>query len=494
MGLLVGLRLHDLKAAGTFIEMMYGDKSRLGRLAAFIGWTLRQSLATIPRALASVRFAKSVSRTPIWLAAGNPLANHPWSKVPDTTLPASVDTIVIGAGFTGAGLAYHWARAATTDSLAVLEMDDPASGASGRNEGLVVMGRYFAMVRDTVAPYLAQVRPDLTPDQCRRLADQFAARYAHSAYKNGDMIEATILAEGFACDYSRRGWIQDRGPKAREALRESVEAGQRTGFDDWTSMTPEQVLELGGMEVDGDAGFSRRAAAFHPAKWVWALLAKALEQPHIHLFSRTRVLRVEDQGDYYRVDTARGAIKARHVVNATESYTAALHPQYGEFIFPRQTQAAFGTGGPPQMAEGVGLSGGYGFFGRHGKGVMVGSDATRVKEAGRNKPSRFITKFLLGELNRYFGRSQLTITHEWSGTPGFTSDEYPVVGLLDKKRMYIIGGMCGSGSAVSFNGARHIVQQILGLDGPDDYPAAYFAPSRILDPAKHPWPAVEDAG
>ena len=91
----------------------------------------------------------------------------------------------------------------------------------------------------------------------------------------------------------------------------------------------------------------------------------------------------------------------------------------------------------------------------------------------------------------YLDKAKFIWTHEWSGTAGFTDDEYPVVGLLDGKRQYIVGGMCGSGTAVSFNGARHIVQQILNLEGPDDYPQAYFAPTRILDPTNHPWPSVQ---
>ena len=94
-------------------------------------------------------------------------------------------------------------------------------------------------------------------------------------------------------------------------------------------------------------------------------------------------------------------------------------------------------------------------------------------------------------MHRYFDPDPIEITHEWSGTPGFTADEYPVVGLIDGKRQYLIGGMCGSGTAISFNGARHVVQQILGLAGPDDYPAEYFAPTRVLDPANHPWPEID---
>ena len=53
--------------------------------------------------------------------------------------------------------------------------------------------------------------------------------------------------------------------------------------------------------------------------------------------------------------------------------------------------------------------------------------------------------------------------------------------------------MCGSGSAVSFNAGRCIVNRILGLaDEPDDYPETYFAPSRLLDPQGHRWPEIDE--
>lgn len=503
LSLLLGLRTHDLRAARSYMRLQWPEHSAPGRLLRFAGWTLAQVCRRIPEGLGGVTFARSVDRTPIWLAAGNPLAGVPWRDHPGAALPDSVDAVVIGAGFTGAACAYHWARAPSGGRLAVLEMDDPASGASGRNEGLVVMGRYFAMVRDTVRPYLDRVRADLGEDDRARLAEQFAAVYARSAYRNADLIEATIRDEGFDCDYHRMGWIQARDAADQDALRASVEAGAAQGLHDWQQLAPEEVRDLGGMRVDEPAGFSRAAASFHPARWVWCLLERALADERVELFTRTRVTAVDDDEDGgYRVRTRRGEIRARRVINATESYTALLHRRYGELIHPVQTQAAFGRGGPGSMKPHLGLSGKAAFFGRHefpaqGAGVMVGSDATRVpaRHAGRNAPSRFITKYCLAELRRYFaGREPVHVTHEWSGTPGFTVDEYPVVGRLDGRGQWIIGGMCGSGSAVSFNGGRHVVQRILGLEGPDDYPEAYFAPSRVLDPAGHPWPEVLPRG
>ena len=451
----------------------------------------------IPDALCTATFAPDVSRTPIWLADGNPLENHPWGTMPEATLPERVHVVVIGAGFTGGALAYHWSRRAAADpemTLAVLDMGEAASGSSGRNEGLVLMGRYCHMVEQTVLKHLPAVRSDLAEPDRRQLARQFAVAYCQAAYRNGDLIEETIRREGFDCDYERQGWVQARDADQQTALAESVRTALETGLTDWTSMTEKEVLRRTGMKVEHSAGFSVAAASFHPAKWVWSLLKTSIRSQKVEFYSRTKVQQVERVGDAYRVHTNRGVIQTRHVVNATESYTPLLHPQFHDRILPTQTQAASGNGGPAEMQPHVGISGTRGFFGKHGDKVMVGSDATRVPdhEAGRIQPSRFITKFLLGEMRRYFGDSRYHITHEWSGTVSYTPDEYPVVGVMDGHRQHIIAGMAGSGTGVSFNAGRCLVNRILGLmDEPDDYPPEYFAPTRLLDPRNHLWPELK---
>ena len=84
------------------------------------------------------------------------------------------------------------------------------------------------------------------------------------------------------------------------------------------------------------------------------------------------------------------------------------------------------------------------------------------------------------------------LTNEWCGTVSYTPDEFPIVGCFDGRGQYVIAGMAGSGSAVSFNAARCICDRILGNnDQQDDYPPAYFAPTRLLDPQNHEWPQIE---
>ena len=307
------------------------------------------------------------------------------------------------------------------------------------------------------------------------------------------MIERTIQQEGYDCDYQRRGWIQARDLQDQQTLQNSVHMSQYAGFDDWQMLTSTEVVEKSGMQVTGSAGYSNGAATFHPAKWVWSLLQSALKQPTVELFTRTRVLQVLIEKGKYHVQTDRGTIEADYVINATESYTALLHKQFRNRLFPFQTQAAFAKGAPAGMKAGVAISSLNGFFSRQPGGMLLGSDESRVPhhKAGVNQPSRFITRFLLAEMLEHFGTSPVCITHEWSGTPGFTEDEFPIVGVFDGHRQYIIGGMCGSGTGVSFNAARHVVFQILGIDQPNDYPAPYFSPTRILDPEKHDWPQIE---
>lgn len=496
--LLQGLRLADFQSARVYADMRYAGVSFLVKWVKFLRWTCHQMFFEIPDVTQNLIISGRISKTPMWLIDPNPLANYPWKEEPAADLPEAVDTVVIGAGFTGAALAYHWAkRAPEHRQMVVLEMDDPASGSSGRNEGLVVMGRYFKMVRDTVRDSLGQLRSDLTNNQRQQLAEQFARVYCQAAYRNADLIEKTIQEEGFDCDYSRSGWVQAQDPddpKGQQALKDSVQMAAKSGFTDWVSISPDEVMERSGMQVDLDAGCSLAAASWHPAKWVWCLLARALKQPTVGLFTRTRVLSVHDEGEHYRVVTQRGSLLTRHLVYATESYSPKLNPQLHDVILPMQQQAASGDGGPKAMKPHVGISASWYFAGRYGLRVLFGSGGARVpdREAGRNKPSRFLTQFVAAQMKRHYGPYRLRMANEWSGTVGYTLDEYPIVGLLDEKHCHIIAGMAGSGSGVSFNGGRCIVNRILGRnDEPDDYPSSYFAPSRLIDPVHHPWPDIE---
>ena len=95
-------------------------------------WTFSQMFVVIPSVTLDLIIPRKVSKTPMWLMDRNPLENFPWNQESSAALPKETDTVVIGAGFTGAALAYHWSRRAPSErNMVVIELGDPASGSSG---------------------------------------------------------------------------------------------------------------------------------------------------------------------------------------------------------------------------------------------------------------------------------------------------------------------------------------------------------------------------
>ncbi len=463
---------------------MYPGKGLFHRFWLFFVWSMKTMWRTIPDAIDWVQYESPVSTTPVWLKDPNPLENHPWGDSPDSEIPEEAEVVVIGAGFAGAGAAYHWSKHGK-GKMVVLEMNDAASGSGGRNAGFVTMGRYYHYVHGTVLKNLEKSRPEMSAEERVAHAHEFARPYVVAGMKSNQLIEQTVMEEGIDCDYVKKGWVWATDEDSKDTPLAAQRMGEETGFTDWNRISKEEAMQKAGIKTDHDAGHSQGTANWHPAKWIWGLFQVALKSPTVEFYSRTRVNEVNDVGEYYDIHTDRGPIRARHVINATESHTPSLFKEFHNILRAGQTQAAFGDSDGGSMRHNVGISSPQMFFGRTKDGILFGSDMSKVpdKEAGRNQPSRFITRYVSAFLKPFFGIGRIRVTNEWSGTVGMTPDEFPLIGLQDDKRLYIVGGMAGSGSGVSFLATQFIVFKILGIDCPDYYPEEFFSPRRFFDNA-----------
>ena len=496
LGLLLGLRLRDLQSARRFMALRYRGRPFFTRLVKFLGWSLTIMWRDIPASLSWVTIDdESVSSTPWWLTAENPLENYPWAGNPRTRLPTEAHTVVVGAGFGGAAVAYHWLRQGT-EPLIIIEAKEAASGSAGRNGGIVVMAGghlHGFYTYERVSRYLAERHSSVSAADQDEIATRFAEAYVKALQTSHEMIAQTIAAEGIDCDYQRRGWLFFTDSVNQHELEESLALAQRCGHGDWVRRSPGEIRQRCGVGTEFDGAESLGSATWHPAKWVWGILGAAVASPHVELYTQTSVTRVERDGDGYAVHTDRGTVWARHVVNATESHTPVVFGNFldpfPDLITPYKEQGMRAEGGPTTMKPGVGVSGPLGWFARLAAGGFVfGSDDTEVapRQAGRVEPSRFITRYRSTTVGENWQPAALRVTHEWTGTTSTTPDKYPVIGRLDEHELYIIGGFAGAGSAASFNAGLTIANTILGRPcEPEYHPQEYFSPWRFTDLARY---------
>ena len=497
LALIADIRGKDCLTALEFMKLVYPNQRPLMQALKFAGWSLDLVWSKMPDALRHVTIDKNISKTPYWQTAPNPLANHPWADSPDAALPTEADAVVIGAGFGGSSVAYHWSKHAD-GNLVILDSMDPASGSAGRNAGHVVMagGAYHGYyVYRSVLKYLPEIRPELAEDECSEIAGQFADVYVRALHASHELILETIENEGIECDYVRRGQVHIGEEADRTDVEAALSLAGKLGHDDYQRLHPKEVKRMSGAESQLDGAVSVGAGTWHPAKWVWGILQAAIASGKVRLFTRTAARAVERDGDGYLVRTDRGDIRTQNVVNATDSHTQRLFDSWLDvypdrrLVWPYRVQGIYAEPAPAAIPTGVGVITGLGFFSKIPKGGTVfGTDHSPVKpdEAGRIDPSRFVTKFMCAELSRLWGAIPMRVTHEWTGSVGVAPDWFPVVGPMDDDRLYILSGFCGSGSATSFNAGQHIVFQILGKEcEPEYHPPEFFSPMRFTDTRRY---------
>ena len=254
------------------------------------------------------------------LLAGCKLAPYWWDDVPrpaiaDAPLPPRVDVAVIGAGYTGLHAALQTARGQR--STLVLDAEEAGWGCSTRNGGQVS----------------TSIKPDFD-----RLARRHGPTRAFEILREGQrslaFIAEFIREEGIACDFDRVGRFHAAHNAAQyEALATRV-GRQVRGLEIEAHMVPraEQRSELGTDAYWGGAVYAQHCSV-HPARYHQGLLERALAAG-AQVAPRTPVTRIERQADGFLVQTARGAVRARDVVVATNGYTGAVTPWLQRRVIP----------------------------------------------------------------------------------------------------------------------------------------------------------------
>ena len=391
-------------------------------------------------------------------------------------LADDVDVAIIGSGYTGLSAALELARAGCT--TLVLEAEEPGHGCSSRNGGQIS----------------TSIKPSL-----KKLTARLGAGPARALRKEGEAalewIGDFVSREAIDCDFRQCGRFHAaHTPRHYENLTRDAETMSRDeGIEAYAVPRTEQRRELGSDYYYGGVVFPRHAA-LHPAKYHRGLLALARDAG-ARVVGQCRVTGMARDGTGFLVRSARGIVRARDVIVATNGYTTGLTPWLQRRVIPIGSYIIATEPVPRDLMARL-----------FPTGRIVSDtckvlcyyrpspDGTRVLFGGRvcameTDPTKSGPR-LYAEMCRIFPElGAYRVSHSWMGRVAYTFDELAHTGTHDG--VHYAMGYCGSGvSMASYLGmrlAQKILKQPAGATGFD----AVSNPTRPFYTGK-PWflPAV----
>jgi glycine/D-amino acid oxidase-like deaminating enzyme len=228
---------------------------------------------------------------------------------------ASVDVIIIGAGFLGISTALAAAR--TGLKVQILEACRVGAGASGLNGGQVIPGLKY----DPEA-----LLAHLGPDKGASLIE-FAATTADSVF---DLIKT----EKLDVPYLRNGWIQAAHTEKALSLARERDRQWRTRGANVKLLSAHEVAALTGAQNYVGGWLDRRAGVIDPLSFVTEL-ARIAEAAGVQIAEGSKVTSLCRRGGHWEATTTSGfTAKARFAVVATNAYSDNLIPGLAKSLVP----------------------------------------------------------------------------------------------------------------------------------------------------------------
>ena len=367
----------------------------------------------------------------------------------EAELPNEADVVVVGSGYTGLMAALTLARGGR--SVVVLEAEEIGYGASSRHGGQVGSGNQ----RFTVA----------------RLTEIHGAERARALLHEGvaalDYVKSFIKNEGIECHLREAGRFRGASKAGHyESMARDLEDLKRVaGVEGYMVPRTEQSDEIGSTLYHGGCVLPGDVSV-HPALYHTGLMELA-EAAGVTLYSHARVDRLEEADGQMLIHCARGAVKCKDVLIATNGYTGAATQDLAQRVVPvAAAMIATSELSPNLMAHLMPKQRVYGDTLRVHHYYQPSPDNKRLLfggrlpgEAGTSDAANF--RHLRQEMADVFPElDDVELSHCWSGYVAITRDGLPHIGCAG--RVHYAMGYNGSGVARASHAGHQVALQMLG--------------------------------
>ena len=349
-------------------------------------------------------------------------------------LPAKVDVVIVGGGYTGMAAARELAQRGA--NVAVLEQHAFGWGASSRNGGMVLTG---------------------TKLSASALMQKYSQQTAQALWR-GSMdaiayVEKLVQDEHIECDFHRRGHLELAWkPSHFKHYEDEAELLNKVFRHPVTLVNKADLSQEIGSEAYHGGLLDTASAGLNPAQYAAGLMGATMNAGAA-LFDQTAVQHIRKQtagaAHSFNIITARGNIEANYVLIATNGYTGPATPSLQRKVVPVGSYIIATEPLPDALAAElipnrrmVYDSKNFLYYWRLSADnrMIFGGRASFVPETA-NTVRESAAILQRGMLEVHPQLAQAKIEYAWGGTLGFTFDLLPHAGQTRGGLFYALG--CG---------------------------------------------------
>jgi glycine/D-amino acid oxidase-like deaminating enzyme len=322
---------------------------------------------------------------------------------------SDVDVAIVGGGYTGLSAALHLAEQGA--SVVVLEQHAIGYGASGRNGG--------------------QVNPGikLDPPAIRSGYDgPMADRIIQQTGGAPDALFDIVSRHNIDCSPVQNGWVLPaHNETALKKLQKKADSWRELGVA-MRMLDRSETADLIGTDRYIGSLLDPRGGAVQPLSLARGL-AKAALEAGAKIYTQSPVDRISRNGDGWTVTTARGTVRARKILIATNGYTGPLWPKLARSVVAANSFQIATDDLPEELAKTIVPHGQTVsdsrriviYFRRHGNRFVIGG---RGRFGGPRSSADF--KHLYDTARQlYPALSGIPFNFHWAGRVAMTMDGLP---------------------------------------------------------------------